>query len=373
MHTGLARLLSCALATAPLLCHALPRYDITPLPFSSRSVFGGHLNNLGVVVGNMVIDDGIGDYRWYRFSANGSFESRPVSWDGSSYLAAINDHGAMASSQRDDITTQFAYRHSAFTGGSMEQLKPLSLALPYWTSFPRAINNGGQVVGESISATGPQHAVLWTTPDQVTDLGTLGGSDSRAHDINDAGVVTGGARTGDIERMVAFRYANGTMQALNGLENTGSEGLAINAAGDIVGYASPDEVFVPHAFLHQGGVLTMLDMPAASGSTAYDINDAGAVVGTMTLAGSTEQRGFLYENGAMIELGTLVDPAWTVRQAKDINNPGQIFAEVCQGQDCRWALLTPVPEPATWALLAVGLPLAATLARRRGAAGPGKR
>jgi probable HAF family extracellular repeat protein len=63
-------------------------------------------------------------------------------------------------------------------------------------SYASGINDAGQVVGGSYTATGDYHAFV-TGPDGVgmTDLGTLGGNYSYATDINDAGQVVGFSHT----------------------------------------------------------------------------------------------------------------------------------------------------------------------------------
>ena len=43
--------------------------------------------------------------------------------------------------------------------------------------------------------TGPFHAVIWDESNGLTDLGTFGGLESRAYDVNDNGVVVGYAQT----------------------------------------------------------------------------------------------------------------------------------------------------------------------------------
>jgi probable HAF family extracellular repeat protein len=57
-------------------------------------------------------------------------------------------------------------------------------------SQANAINARGQVVGESTTATGEQHASLWEKG-TMTDLGTLGGCCSGANAINARGQVVG--------------------------------------------------------------------------------------------------------------------------------------------------------------------------------------
>ncbi len=58
----------------------------------------------------------------------------------------------------------------------------------------RGINNSGTVVGETGSASLSQptgYAYSWTQGGGTTNLGTLGGAQSGAYDINEAGVITG--------------------------------------------------------------------------------------------------------------------------------------------------------------------------------------
>jgi probable HAF family extracellular repeat protein len=62
------------------------------------------------------------------------------------------------------------------------------------TSRAYGINNHGQVVGTSATASGAEHASLWQDG-KMTDLGTLGGDRSFAYGINDCGQVVGEART----------------------------------------------------------------------------------------------------------------------------------------------------------------------------------
>jgi probable HAF family extracellular repeat protein len=59
-----------------------------------------------------------------------------------------------------------------------------------YESIAYGINNRGQVVGYSTTASGEYHAFLWEDG-EMTDLGTLGGAYSVAYGINSRGQVVG--------------------------------------------------------------------------------------------------------------------------------------------------------------------------------------
>jgi probable HAF family extracellular repeat protein len=97
------------------------------------------------------------------------------------------------------------------------------------------INKAGQVVGRAATASGDEHAFLWTAGPMV-DLGTLGaaGSRSQAEGINDAGQVVG--LFNDNEDHAFYWTAADGMIELPTLTGIESGARAINNAGQIAGY-----------------------------------------------------------------------------------------------------------------------------------------
>ena len=186
------------------------------------------------------------------------------------------------------------------------------------------INNRGQVTGFSLpSANTPDHAFLWSpsTPNGVSgtmqDLGTLGGQYSRGYGINDDGQVTGQYYTtgGDYG---AFLY-HGAMHDLGTLGGSYAGGFAINDSGQVTGESTTSGSIVPHAMLWtpatpDGTSGTMYDLGTLGGSQSngYGINSSGQVTGFASTGGDVESHAFVWTptisngaSGTMLDLGTL--------------------------------------------------------------------
>ena len=106
-------------------------------------------------------------------------------------------------------------------------------------SLANGINDAGQIIGWSHTSGGESHAVLWENGESAPkDLGILGGNNSTAYEINGAGQIVGGSDiTGDL-LYHAVRWQNGVMQDLGTLGGSESEAFGINEAGQIVGVSS---------------------------------------------------------------------------------------------------------------------------------------
>jgi probable HAF family extracellular repeat protein len=180
-------------------------------------------------------------------------------------------------------------------------------------SFAADINRHGVIVGFSHSPSAELRGFIWTeggtdgVPDnpEMRELGTFGGSESQALGINDSGHVTGYAET--TKRARAFIYRDGTMtdigDSIGGLPN--SFGFGINELDHVAGAAYNAGYSSSHAFLHDGQTGMLLGDLGGGESFALGLNDEDHVVGYSLLEDGLHEHAFLFRSGTLEDLGTL--------------------------------------------------------------------
>jgi probable HAF family extracellular repeat protein len=225
------------------------------------------------------------------------------------------------------------------------------------------------------------------------DLGTLGGGGSYAVAVNNSGVVVGDTTYGDTENRHAFMYSDGVMRDLGTLGGANSDVSAINDSGVAVGsseLASGGSV----AVMYKDGAIIELGNPSLpcnggcwDGSAASSINNAGKVVGYTTEFNGQWLEPFLFTDGVMHNLNTMIAPGWDLSFALAINDNDQILALGYSPDSVyQYVLLTPtganlsagpgispVPEPRQAASLLAGVVLLGFFAGRQRRLAPDQR
>ena len=143
----------------------------------------------------------------------------------------------------------------------------------------RAINDAGQVVGASTTASGETHAFLWTATDGMKDLGTLGGTSSRAFGINNLGHVVGVSALASGEQRPFFWTPAGGMQDLGTFGGGFGQALGVNDLDQVVGRSNLPDGSI-HAFFWTAteGLKDLVSV-VGDNSQAEGINNRQQIVG----------------------------------------------------------------------------------------------
>jgi probable HAF family extracellular repeat protein len=323
----------------------------------------------------------------------------PMPADGVTMVArGINSRGDVAGyfTSNSGQTSGFVW-----SDGTLTTLPPLP---GHTHSIAQDIGDSGLIAGYSGPFTSPDKAVVWSSPPrpQPQALGTFGGPWSSANGVSSNGLVSGWAQVEETSsRFHGFVYDGSAMrdvgllaggvvtdladvnadgmavgigQTIEGhfrailvdpaegildlgtLGGVTSEAEAISDAGHITGRAQigvPNaatfEGIVRHAFLwHEGRILDLGTLPGLIESRGMGVNSAGQVVGQANNASLTMYAPFRWQDGAMIDLNSLLPPGsgWVLRTANAINESGWIVGEgTFNGQPRAYVLRPSAPTP----------------------------
>lgn len=296
--------------------------------------------------------------------------------------SAISDSGQIIGSY--NIT-------SSGTSGLFSYANGVATAFPYPTAsyFPGSggSNSTGSVVGtyQSSYATGVTHGFqysngVYTTIDNPgVNQQTTSPFGTSLTGINNSGQIVGNYGNNYVNGVYsvsahAFTYSNGVFTTIDDPSASRTYAYSINNNGQIVGTLFNGSQY--SGFILSNGVFTHLNYPGAGGYGTYVTgnNDLGQVVGYY-FDSSYVTHSFIYYDGAYstLPLANYVNnsdtffPQTLDNYVYDINNNGQILGviQVPSGYSntAYTVVLTPVPEPSTYAMMLAGLVLVGVVAR----------
>jgi uncharacterized membrane protein len=316
---GLLMMVSLATAQAKSYSCEVQRYKLVEVPLRPSGI-----NNLQVVVGTS--EEGRAAV-WSK--RNGLREAKTPSGFTNSEGVGLNDHGFVIAVAINRGTTE---RQGFTFSGSKAML--LSGA----HSRPFAVNNSGQIAGESqVPGATKSAAVIWDGTN-VTPLADCCASVFYA--INNRGVAVGNIydRNG--------RYRAFVWDEAHGLKRLGPEGafstaLAINQAGAVVLQVYPNDLL-----LYREGTTKRLELsdqrPAAH---PHAMNDCEVIVGEFGPFGDADRAFVWSEAHGFHDLNTVIGEhqGWVLQSATGINEAGAIVGYGEHNGDDTGFLLLPQP------------------------------
>jgi probable HAF family extracellular repeat protein len=261
----------------------------------SPLLYASDINAAGQVVGSIDTRDGLHPAAWTK-GVPTDLGKVPNVEGFYGFATAINTHGQVVG--YTELATQevefeaFLWEDGVFTDlgvgiatdinpagqvvGSTEHVAWLwqnGVRTDLWNGQATGINPAGRVVGETQGG----RAVL-LDKGVIRDLGTLGGSYSKAENINPAGQVVGWSYLPGDSVIHAFLWEKGVMRDLGTLGGQNSFARGINPAGQVVGQSATDTSGF-RAFVWDKGVMSELVPLEGDVADAVALNPAGEVVG----------------------------------------------------------------------------------------------
>jgi probable HAF family extracellular repeat protein len=286
------------------------------------------------------------------FLPGGGYESRAVSVNSRGEVVGsatnlVPDANSFAFDSVFLLTYPYGYQSRAFIWDSKEGMRDLGTLGTGLDAAAYAINEQGEVIGYSYKDTttpggctslGLTTAVLdmgafiWDRQHGMRDLGNFGGTCTFAGALNNHGQVVGASNVSGDRYQRPFLWEKGVLRDLGGsLGGKGAGATRINERGEVVGSANLPGEATFHATLWRG-VGHMTDLGTVDHDLcafAWAINDKTQIVGISSgsdCVNFNSSRPFLWENGSMVDLNTLVPPNSPLHlfYAYTINNRGEI-------------------------------------------------
>jgi probable HAF family extracellular repeat protein len=310
--TVLAMIVALPVSVGHARSRVRPSYRVRVLPIEFPFVTG--FSDRRQVIGYAPQDLTTAGFVWDAAHGSRSIPGMPID---------INKHGQVAGLRRTDPASASAFLR--LRSGTLVELGAFAAS---------GLNDRGHVVGAAVSLDFESRAVVWTPETGPVDLG---GSNSRALDINNKGVVVG-----EVQGEAAVWTDIGVWQGLGVLGDSpfgppqSSTAYAINEHGWVVGTSTAPTggafLWTPDTGIENLGSLDLgADIHL---SNASDISRHGTVIGLslgwIAFAGEYEAvrpRPFVWSRRTgMLALDDLVPAGWVVTNVIAINDHDEILA-----------------------------------------------
>jgi probable HAF family extracellular repeat protein len=289
--------------------HAGPTSKMEPGSVG-MSVANGH------VVGYAVTALESRNFHAFKTSLSGMVDLGVLAGDEQSIALGVNVNGDAVgvSYKLGELTS-----HGVFWSAS-------GVVTPLGTLEPRDVNSQGAIAGSTPvnGALGTSHATR-RIGNVSTDLGTLGGISSMAFAINESNWVVGQSLLTNNSTTRAFVVPNGAMLNLGTLGGTHSRamdisGLLVVGIADIAGNIPRAALWTLTPSGTLGSTTNLGTLPGAINSAALAVNATGTVVG------NSGDAAFVWSANVMFDLNTRIaaDSGWHLQRASGIDDAGRI-------------------------------------------------
>ena len=288
---------------------------------------------------------------------------------GTTYAGGINNAGQVTGYYRDGaVTRSFVDTGGVFTTfGVPNPLPPIGSTGTFLAAY--GINDAGQTVGIEYNGSASAAGFL-DTGGTLSGVNVPGALQTTPQGINNAGQIVGSyLATGFIGH--GFEDTRGVFSTIDVPNSTFTSVEDISNNGLVVGYYV-GSTRLDQGFVDSNGSFTTIDVPGAVNTEINGVNDAGTVVGfTATLPNQT---GFVRTSAG--DLTILDVPGSNFTVATGINDVGVISGYYYDGTNsvngnplAHGFIATPVstavPEPASAAVLGLGLAVLGAVGLRR--------
>lgn len=319
------------------------------------------INNQGQVVGRAVVPPqiiaGVETYHFLQAfvsAPNGGALTNlqnadaPEAMEWGSLAMDINDSGQVIFR----VTRYQALPASLSSAPPYTQADPIGLG---YFVVARDINNLGQVVGQDYSGS------------FIYDVNS--GEYAVSPVENPIGINDAGQILVDKDDGTYIWTQESGMRLVTSEDATGARSVAINNSGQIIGYERTEHKTTAYITGPDGTELSYLDTLGGDFTDVMGLNELGQVVGQSQTEDGIYHAFFTGANGqGMTDLESLQDimnAGWSDIRVADINDFGQIAGTGTHNGLRRPFLLTPVPEPETYAMMLAGLSILGFMRRRQ--------